>query len=239
MDWSTRRIRAAAALNNARHYLEVGVHHGRTFLNVDIEFKDGVDPDFALDVDPHASEKVRFFRQPSDQFWVSRHPRVYDVIFLDGLHTFEQTMRDLLCSMRFSHGQTIWLIDDTLPCDVFSAIPDKERSLYERRRMKLPGLPWHGDVFKVVFAMHDLIPVLKYATITGSGNPQTVAWYSPRTAFRPHAENWEAISRMTYFDIQPHLEVFNVMDEDHAFTLIRSDVLEARERSREKILAHE
>lgn len=224
MDWSVRRIKAASAINDARHYLEVGVHDGRTFLHVDIECKDGVDPDFAMDVKRHASEKHRFFRQPSDRFWVSPHPRVYDVIFLDGLHTFEQTMRDLLCSMRFAHGRTIWLIDDTLPCDVFSAIPDKERSFYERGRMNLPGFPWHGDVYKVVFAMHDLIPVLKYATITGSGNPQTVAWYSARTAFRPNAANWEAISRMSYFDIEPHLHLFNVMDEERAFSLVRSDL---------------
>lgn len=71
-------------------------------------------------------------RETSDEFWVSGNPTPYDLIAIDGLHTFEQAIRDLLSSMRFSHPCTIWLIDDTLPCDVFSAIPDRERSFRER-----------------------------------------------------------------------------------------------------------
>ena len=224
MNWSVRRIKAASVINHARRYLEIGVHKGETFLDVDVEFKDGVDPEFAFDTKPCSSDRVRLFRGTSDAFWASGNPAPYDLIFIDGLHTFEQAIRDLLSSMRFSHPRTIWLIDDTLPCDVFSAIPDKEQSFRERARAALPGLPWHGDVYKVVFAIHDFIPVLNYATITGSGNPQTLAWYAARTDFQPQLNSWEAISRMTFFDIEPHLRLFNVMEEDAAMAAQRSQM---------------
>lgn len=224
MNWSARRINAAAVVNNARRYLEIGVFEGETFRDVDIEFKDGVDPAFAFDPGPWASDRVRLFPQTSDEFWNSGNPATYDLIFIDGLHTFEQTIRDLICSMRFSHPRTIWLIDDTLPCDVFSAIPDKARSFRERGRAGLPGLPWHGDVFKLVFAIHDFMPVLSYATIVGSGNAQTLAWYSPRRDFKAEVNNWEVISRMTFFDIDSHLWLFNVMDEEAALLTLRSQL---------------
>ena len=129
MNWSARRINAAARINNARTYLEIGVHNGDTFFDVEIEYKDAVDPHFLFETSPLTSEKVRFFSQTSDAFWTSDKPLKYDLIFIDGLHTFEQTFRDLLCSMRFSHDRTVWLIDDTLPTDVvFSAIPDQAKS---------------------------------------------------------------------------------------------------------------
>ncbi|MFM8952356.1 MAG: class I SAM-dependent methyltransferase [Planctomycetaceae bacterium] len=224
MGWSARRIAAAAAINNARTYLEIGVKDGDTFLDVGIERKDGVDPAFSFDTSLFATERVRFFSQTSDEFWVSRNPLTYDVIFLDGMHTFEQTMRDLVSSMRFAHARTIWLIDDTLPSDVFSSIPHRERSFYERKRMNLPGLPWHGDVYKLVFAIHDFIPVLNYATITGSGNPQTLAWYAAGKDFAPAVNCWEAISRKTFFDIEPALGLFRVMDEHTALAMVRADL---------------
>ncbi len=224
MNWSARRINAAAAINRARRYLEIGVRAGETFRDVEIECKDGVDPDFAFDPKLCSSDRVRLFSQPSDEFWGSGHPTTYDLIFIDGLHTFEQTVRDLISSLRFSHPRTIWLIDDTLPCDVISAIPDQERSFHERKRLGLPGQPWHGDVFKVVPAIHDFLPVLRYATIVGSGNAQTLAWYAPRPNFKPHLNDWEAISRLTYFDIEPKLWLFNAMDEDAALATLRAEL---------------
>lgn len=222
MNWSARRINTSALLNSAERYLEIGVQKGETFLDVNVGYKDAVDPAFLFDTRRLASEKLRFFSQTSDEFWTSDHPSLYDIIMIDGLHTFEQAFRDLLCSMRFSHERTVWLIDDTLPSDVFSAIPDMQKSFRERQKMKIAGLPWHGDVFKIVPAIHDFIPVLEYATIIKSGNPQTLAWYGSRPGFRPRTNNLESISRMSFFDIEEHLSIFNLVEEDEAFARLRS-----------------
>ncbi len=226
MNWSSRRIRQLAEINNAQSYLEIGVNEGHTFHEVNLPYKDAVDPNFLFDVNPYQTEKVRFFREPSDLFWASQNPKIYDVIFIDGLHTFEQTFRDMVCSMRFSHERTIWLIDDTLPSDVFSAMPNQQQSYRERQRMNIPGWPWHGDVFKLVIAIHDFLPVLNYATIINSGNPQTLAWYAPRANFKPCANNLETISRLTFFDIEPNIRFFKCLNEEDAMIRVREDFTE-------------
>lgn len=221
-NWSVRRIEKIRAINAASQYLEIGVEYGTTFLSVEMPRKDAVDPEFKFDTAAHASSEVRFFHQTSDAFWTSEYPRDrYDIIMLDGLHTFEQTFRDLICSMRYSHQGTVWLIDDTLPSDVFSAIPDKDRSLAARKRMNIPGYPWHGDVFKLVPMIFNFIPTLDYATIVGSGNTQTLAWYGRRRKFAPLALDLEDLSRLSFFDIDANRNLFNFGSEDDAFTRLR------------------
>ena len=217
MLYSNRRIEHIKSLNNAKNYLEIGVYTGETFLNVDIDHKDGVDPVFKFDTTKFVTDKVRLFSQTSDAFWTSGQGLVYDVIMIDGLHTFEQTFRDIVASLRYAHARSVWLIDDTLPNDVFSAIPDHTRCMQERRKLSIAGNAWHGDAFKVVPAIHDFIPTMDYVTIVKSGNPQTLAWFGNRADFAPFANNLETISRMTYFDIEPNVDLFRLVDEDQAF----------------------
>lgn len=223
MSWSSRRIRRFAEIIDAQVYLEIGVRDGETFFEVDLPEKDAVDPNFVFDASLHSNEGIRFFEETSDVFWTSPNPKIYDILFIDGLHTFEQTLRDMISSMRYSHERTIWLLDDTLPCDVFSAIPDQERSFHERKKMNIPGLPWHGDVFKMIFFICDFLPIFNFLTIVDSGNPQTVVWYSPREEFKNSARNLEAISRLTFFDIEPNINLFNCVTEDDAVDIVRKD----------------
>jgi hypothetical protein len=205
-------------VNGAQSYLEIGVYSGQTFLNVEFAHKDAVDPKFPFNVDDYKAQTVRFFEMTSDEFWTSA-PALpqYDAIMIDGLHTFEQTFRDFVCSLRHSDRRTVWLIDDTVPSDVFSAYPDQARSYAERQKVGMQGNPWHGDVFKLVFALHDFFPTLSYTTIMHSGNPQTLAWYDPRKEFAPIFNSLEAISRLTFFDLDGLERAFNYADEDAAF----------------------
>ena len=38
-----------------------------------------------------------------------------DLVYLDGLHTFEQTYRDLCNTLMHAHPATVILVDDTVP----------------------------------------------------------------------------------------------------------------------------
>ena len=66
--------------------------------------------------------------------------------------------------------------------------------------MALRGLQWHGDVFKVVFAIHDFFPNLSYRTIVDNGNPRLVVVRRQRQEFTPAFSDLEQITRMTYYD---------------------------------------
>ena len=216
-EWSVRRIHAIQSMTGASRYLEVGVYGGATFLNVQLPSKDAVDPAFQFDPTPFASSSVRFFQMPSDEFFTSTHPKShYDVIFLDGLHTFEQTFRDVLATLPLSHERTVWLIDDTLPSDPYSALPDQVHSYTERQKAGVPGNPWHGDVYKVICAIHDFCPNLNFATIVDHGNPQTLVWREPRAGFSPAFRGLEAISRLSYFEIDAHSRAMRFCTEEQA-----------------------
>ena len=212
---SVRRLSHLAELVDARSYLEIGVHNGATFNNVEIENKDAVDPTFHFDVRAFATPSVRFFEVTSDHFFLHFHKGVrYDLIFLDGLHTFEQTFRDFCASFAATHRRTLWLIDDVFPVDIYSAHPDQKTALRFRHGTGNKRKAWHGDVYKVVFAINDFFPNISFRTIKTGGNHQLVAWKAPRRDFRPRFNDLERISRLTYYDLHDHLDVYRFGTEE-------------------------
>lgn len=174
---SARRINALyRGMPGARQYLEVGLHAGRTFEQVQVPNRVGVDPNPQFDLG--RIPKNAFVEPvPSDAFFDALPPRTnFDIVFLDGLHTFRQTYRDLINSLNCGRSGVI-IIDDVVPCDDVSALSDQQQSIAERRRRGLPGDPWHGDVYKVLVCIQRHHPDLCVRTIVGSGNPQAIVWH--------------------------------------------------------------
>ena len=194
------RLNALAQITSAATYLEIGVEKGETFKQVDIPYKVGVDPNFRFDVDALANERTIFHRVTSDVFFstLARAHGTFDLIYLDGLHTFEQTFRDFCASLGFAHPKTIWLIDDTHPSDRLAANPDRRVTKVMRRLLRIRDGRWMGDVFKVVFAIHDYFPQFSYATFPDHG--QTAVWPEARKDFAPAWASLGKIGRMGYGD---------------------------------------
>jgi hypothetical protein len=218
------RLEALAQTNGAKTYLEIGVAQGNTFVNATFfDLRHGVDPKPRFDAPAYESASVQFFEMTSDDFFADHADldQKYDIIFLDGLHTFEQTFRDFCCSQAHSHDGTIWLIDDVYPTDIFSACPDQRLAYRYRERHGIPGKAWHGDVFKVVFALHDFFPNLSYRTIVGSGNPQAVVIRRQRPEFAPVFGDFEQISRMSYYDFAENQRPMNFASSDDVLTWLR------------------
>lgn len=226
---SARRINNLARHVKANSYLEIGVQHGYTFLAVDIESKVAVDPQFLFDFSIYQSDLVEFNQITSDEFFLHHaRERTFDVMFIDGLHTFEQAFRDFCNSICHSHSNSIWIIDDTIPSDVFSTLRDPIEAIAFRQAAGVHSEAWHGDVFKLVFAIHDFFPEFSYVTVNTDGNPQTVIWRRPRKTFSALIDNLETISRLTYFDVHRHLGIFNVMAEEQAIDCVVSQVLSTK-----------
>jgi hypothetical protein len=154
-----------------------------------------------------------------------------DIYYLDGLHTFEQTLRDFNNCVVHSHSRTVWLIDDTRPVDVYSALADPKRTLRFRHETGNKGLAWHGDVYKLVYYIHDFMPTLNYRTLVGSGNGQTLVWRSNHRHHTPRFNNLESISRLTYFDFRDNRGMFNECNEDEAIETCINEVLGAPGRA--------
>ena len=90
---TARRINKLAETLKAQNYLEIGVFKGHTFFPVTIPKKTAVDPLFRFEL-PIDSD-CQFFQQTSDTFYAQLAPQIlFDFVYIDGLHTFEQTYRD-------------------------------------------------------------------------------------------------------------------------------------------------
>jgi hypothetical protein len=158
-------------------YLEIGLASGVTFENVRAAVRQGVDPVPRFDTD-HLPKGARVHVGPSDEFFAScLDEDTYDVVFLDGLHTFRQTYRDLINALRLCRRGVV-LIDDVIPCDAASALPDRAAAneLYEELGLTRKPSRWHGDVYKVVLCVAHYYPELAYRTIVGSDKDQTLVW---------------------------------------------------------------
>ena len=214
---SIGRIRYLASLRKARGYLEIGVRDGATFFTIDLPYKVAVDPAFAFNPEDHAAPGVSYFSLPSNIFFhklktgeldtkALRFPGaagekpLFDVIFIDGLHTFEQSYKDFTNSLEFAHDDTVWVLDDTVPCDEISAMPNQTESYRVRKEAGFSGNPWHGDVYKTVMAIHDFHPDYSYCTMMG-GNAQTVVWKAGPSARKPVFGSISAITRLSFHDL--------------------------------------
>lgn len=223
---SARRVNAIAARIGARRYLEIGVSRGETFLGVQVPERVGVDPRFVFDPAAIANATTRLHAMTSDRFFAeAAGTEPYDIVFIDGLHVFEQVVRDLTNTLAWTTWRSAILIDDTLPSDVYSSHPNRGEAVRLRHAAGGSGGAWHGDVFKIAFLIHDFFPMLDYRTIVGSGNPQTLAWRAAGPLRTPLFNSLERISRLSWFDLQAHREVLRPAPEAEAIALCTEAIL--------------
>ena len=107
-DWSkqpsrTEIIQKIINLKKYSKYLEVGCDKNENFSKIMIEYKVGVDP-----------LKGGTVRKTSDEFFKSNNEK-FDLIFLDGLHTYEQTLKDIDNAIQIIEDEGIILVHDCLP----------------------------------------------------------------------------------------------------------------------------
>lgn len=185
-------------------YLEVGVEFGKTFENISVPFRWGVDP-HPLFTGRRLPAGVHFSSQRSDQFF-ERLPRqqLFDLVFLDGLHEWRQTYRDLIGSLNHTPPHGIIVVDDVVPDDRLAAIPHHATSLAKKREAGIHDLRWQGDVFKMVLVLHQHHPELDFRVITGR-DPQAVVWRRPgiplKYAHPPQAELDAEFGQLSYDDV--------------------------------------
>lgn len=214
------RINELCQLSGAQTYLEIGVRDGHTFHMVATPHKTGVDPAFTFDIKKYESQPGIFlFSCPSDEFFANYNvltppkynkPVSYDIIYIDGMHKFEYVCRDFLNSLAHASDNAIWIFDDTVPSDSWSADADSMRIRKYSAMIGSKHPHWHGDVFKMIPLLHDFYPMFSYATVFDSGNPQTVVWKTAQAASRKQIwGNLCAFSHLSYFDMLDNYQAFN------------------------------
>lgn len=149
-------LRRAHEVLAPQRYLEIGVHKGHSLALAGPQTRVvGVDPEpMVADLGDNAvvvSATSDDFFADADLLGLLGGP--IDLAFVDGLHLYEQALRDVANVERHSSPTGVILIHDCLPID--AATSAREQT----------GMVWSGDVWKVVVALRRYRPDLSVTTV--------------------------------------------------------------------------
>jgi hypothetical protein len=139
------------------NYVEIGVHKGVSLVQARKTTPCiGVDPEPSIEHE--LPPDTRIYELTSDEFF-ARYDLTdllggaVDLAFIDGLHLFEQVLRDFVNLERHAGPSTVFLLHDCLPLDQVTASRDRTTDFY------------CGDVWKAALALRRQRPELEMVTV--------------------------------------------------------------------------
>ena len=130
---------------NYTSYLEIGCFKDETFNQTNIKKKVGVDPASGGNL-----------RMTSDQFFKENKEK-FDLIFIDGLHVYEQVIKDIFNSIKVLKENGIILVHDCLPRKLWYQTPTRMSDT------------WNGDVWKAIVECRTLENIDTYTCLADEG----------------------------------------------------------------------
>ena len=130
---------------NYKNYLEIGCFKDENFKEIIVEHKVGVDPVSGGTI-----------RSTSDSFF-KKNNKIFDIIFIDGLHYFDQVKKDIKNSLEALSERGIIIIHDCLPSRIRDQMIPRSHE------------HWNGDVWKVVVEFRTKINVDVYTCMADEG----------------------------------------------------------------------
>jgi len=229
------RVQVIQAIINrigAKTYLEVGVEGGHTFLKINVRKKIGVDPDFKIG---RKKQIKHIFKNPSnifnmyhqmesDTFFKVESNKLakygIDVALIDGLHTYEQSLRDVQNTLNFLNQKGVIVLHDCNPQCEAEAHPAS--SYKHAESLNLAGWTgqWCGEVWKTVCWLRSAQKNLRIFVldcdcglgIITKGIPENMLSYSKQD-----------IDSLTYKDLDENrTEILNLKSSDFFGEFIRS-----------------
>ena len=132
---------------NAKSYLEIGMGPGINFNSIVCDHKISVDPNPCVPVS---------FKMTSDDFF-KQNTEKFDVIFIDGLHQYDQVKKDINNSLKVLNKNGVILLHDCMPSSFMRQAPKRSSNI------------WNGDVWKNIVECRSLNEIDTYTIYADHG----------------------------------------------------------------------
>ncbi len=223
---------------NFKNYLEIGCRTGTSFLPIKAKHKTAIDPIFKIPFIQKVKWTLkypinlnnRYFEVESDIFFTNEKKYIenlgqFDVVLIDGLHTFQQSLNDAVNSLKYLNKDGIIIMHDCLPPHKLAALPLTEgTSIEEMKKIKGWTGEWNGDVWKTIVYLRrtlgDLLDICVIDADYGLGiiipkvNVDTLDYKIDRKEFLE-------IDKLTYEDLNQNVDLMlNLKKPDYSFTII-------------------
>jgi predicted O-methyltransferase YrrM len=142
-------------------YVEIGVHTGGSMSRALPEtISIGIDP--APVIKEELTQNTRIFELTSDDFFAKHDlakemgSPTFDLAFIDGLHLWEQALKDFINLERFAGPQSVVVLHDCLPLDDVTSQRIRDSIFYS------------GDVWKLAACLKTSRPDLRMAMVAAA-----------------------------------------------------------------------
>jgi len=175
-------IKLALQVTDAKSYLEIGCDRNQIFSQLSVEHMVGVDP-----------AKGGNVRMTSDDFF-SQNTETFDVIFIDGLHYYDQVSKDLNNALGVLKPGGIIILHDMLPISEQEAIVP----IPETKQV------WLGDVWRLAFDLSNRVDVNFNLILIDHGcGVVTKGTQTPKnvivdTLWESYQSNWQKLPLMSF-----------------------------------------
>ena len=174
-------------------YLEIGCQSDVNFSKIIIKNKIGVDP-----------QSGGTHRMTSDDFF-KQNKSTFDLIFIDGLHVYEQVLKDIENSLKVLNDNGIILIHDCLPAKIWhQTIPQTHSS-------------WNGDVWKSIVKSRTRIDIDTY-TIEADQGLGLILKRKNKDLLVDKIENFKNLKFRDYYI--HHKKFMRIIDENDVLEII-------------------
>ena len=199
----------------ARTYLEIGVERGINFFQTKAPVKIAVDPRFKIPRRPENTDAVYFYEVPSDDFFKSDHKvelEKYgvDVALVDGLHTYEQSLRDMVNCAKYLNDGGIIIVHDCYPKNEAASLPDMQAAI---KHYTFNGA-WNGDVYKAILWLRCNRKDLEVYTLNIDHGLGIIKKGKPQSMLKYTDEQIKSLTYQDFLEVGPET-ILNLKPKDY------------------------
>jgi hypothetical protein len=149
-------------INKYKTYLEIGTYKGVSLLPIKCKKKVAVDPFIQI----WRRKKIRwilknpfnlnnsYFEMTSEEFFKYNEEFLEnlkpDIVLVDGLHTYEASLNDTLCSLKYLNKKGVIILHDCFPPHKAAATPGVSSADAKKAGVEGWTGHWCGDVWKSI-----------------------------------------------------------------------------------------